>query len=60
MELYILVQGAIMVWIYGSHEEEEGLEEGCAAQFRKAEGLIASTTIGIKVWLVPQISEHWP
>lgn len=29
-------------------------------QFLKFEKLVDSTTIGINLWLVPQISEHWP
>lgn len=29
-------------------------------QFLKFGKLVDSTTIGINLWLVPQISEHWP
>lgn len=29
-------------------------------QFLKFEKLVDSITIGINLWLVPQISEHWP
>lgn len=29
-------------------------------QFLKFKKLVASTTIGINLWLIPQISEHWP
>lgn len=29
-------------------------------QFLKYEKLVDSMTIGINLWFVPQISEHWP
>lgn len=29
-------------------------------QFLKFKKLVDSTTMGINLWLVPQISEHWP
>lgn len=29
-------------------------------QFLKLLILVDSTTIGINLWLIPQISEHWP
>lgn len=29
-------------------------------QFLKFEKLVDSTTMGMNLWLVPQISEHWP
>lgn len=29
-------------------------------QFSKLARGVASTTIGMKLWFAPQISEHWP